>query len=100
MAKLDISQSLCFLSGLQYTQWNLPGNLRKLRSIFIATRFLYKNVSDDYSGQNDPQNANQNENIVPIKHTCVTHGMVEQENHKLGQSDKEFNVQHEQSHTL
>jgi hypothetical protein len=27
---------------------------------------------------NDMQNAIQNENIVPIKHTCVTHGMDEQ----------------------
>jgi hypothetical protein len=78
----------------------LPGKLLKLRSIFIAKRFLYKNVSDDCSGENDPQNAHQNENIVPIKHTCVTHGMVEQENHKLGQPDQEFNVQHQQSHTL
>jgi len=50
---------------------------------------------------NDLQIANQNEKkIVPIKHTCVTHGMFDQEIHKLGQSDKEYNVQHQQRHIL
>jgi hypothetical protein len=46
---------------------------------------------------NDLQNAKLKfKKIAPIKHTCVTHGMVDQESHKLGQSNKEFNVQHQQ----